>query len=76
MAIGRQRKTRSRCLTGVGVGWNIISYLVADIPIYRHLQKLKSDPAVKFAQTVENQQVTKTTGRFMEHDIGTNCDRR
>lgn len=35
--------------------------------LHRHLQKLRADPAVSFADAIERQQLATTTGRFVRH---------
>ena len=57
-------------LTGIGrwVEYHQLFDLQQEYPhLHRHLQKLESDPAVRFAQAIENEQAAKTTGTFMGH---------
>lgn len=67
---GEKRTVADACLTGIGrwVEYHQLFDLQQMYPhLHEHLQKLESDLAARFAQAIENQQVTKTTGKFIGH---------
>lgn len=67
---GKQRTVADAYLTGINrwVEYHQLFDLQQMYPnLYRYLQRLNADPAVRFAQAIENEQAAKTTGKFMGH---------
>jgi glutathione S-transferase len=67
---GKKRTAADAYLSGIGrwVEYHQLFDLQQMYPnLNRYLQKLNADPAVMFAQAIENEQVAKPTGKFMAH---------
>lgn len=67
---GKQRTVADAYLTGIGrwVEYHQLFDLQQMYPnLNRYLQRLNADPAVMFAQAIENEQAAKTTGKFVGH---------
>ena len=67
---GETRTVADAYLTGIGrwVEYHQLFDLQQEYPhLHRYLQKLKSDPAVRFAEAIENEQATIASGKFMGH---------
>jgi glutathione S-transferase len=67
---GEKRTVADAYLTGIGrwVEYHQLFDLQRMYPnLHRYLQKLNADPAVIFAQAIENGQAATTTGKFMGH---------
>jgi glutathione S-transferase len=67
---GETRTIADAYLTGIGrwVEYHQLFDLQQEYPhLHRYLQMLKSDPAVKFAEAIEHEQATTTSGKFMGH---------
>ena len=65
-----QRTVADAYLTGIGrwVEYHQLFDLQQMYPnLNRYLQRLNADPAVMFAQAIENEQAAKTTGKFVGH---------
>lgn len=67
---GKKHTVADAYLTGIGrwVEYHQLFDLQQMYPnLHRYLQKLKSDPAVLFAEAIENGQATIASGKFMGH---------
>jgi glutathione S-transferase len=67
---GKTRTVADAYFTGIGrwIEYHQLFDLQQMYPnLHRYLQKLNADPAVMFAQTIENGQAAETTGKFIGH---------